>query len=622
MKRPRTRLASGIVLLVALVAGVVVWAASDSGVSPASVGASAGSCARRPSVSNAPVPAALAAALPVLARPHTAQDGAPHEAISMLSSLATGIELDRAQLIGTSSQGGRSWMIPVLHESPQVASIACLKRELRNLERYAHKGLYPQLLARERRYAAVTEQYLHTHTASPPPGVIVFTQGQIVQGADGTLTAIQHGSAFTTGECAGPGHNLLTVSGLAPAATSTIQLHSPDGATQTQPAGDGAYSFLFAPSPNPAGLPDRLVLLNGGHRIATLTIPGGSFSTHPQCTTGATHGPSSEPSKVISAGFTVIAANPHGPDGVGYTIGVASGGSPACDPELNVETTSGSLGGGTRLCNLSLTAYSPVPTFDSAGCGTNRVELNGSVSSTVKRLRFIAADGQSASTPVFAAPPAIASGYGVILAVGPADVLGANPTIESLGANGRVLATSHALQQFTSCGKHYPVHQLSPGTVTLAHAGTPQGPVAILLHRIRFMGHVSLCISQRPQGNEQCATYPIGPHSNQEIGNAPIWLMSGGRGSCTAPRYQVITGIVLRPGLTPWLRTPEGQSRMPTVPVPQGFHEPGPLFYAVLTKTPDTIVIEDAAGKTVYSTPAVTPTPSGSCGGLNPDTSN
>ncbi len=622
MKQPRTRLASGIVLLVLLVAGVVVWAATDSGVSPASVTTSAGACASRPSVSNAPVPAVLAAALPVLARPHTAQDAAPHEAISMLSSLATGIELDHAQLIRTSAQGGRSWMIPVLHESPHLAPTACLKRELRTLEQHAHQGLHPQLLARERRYIAFTEHYLHTHTASPPPGVIVFTQGQIVQGADGTLTAIQRGSAFTTGECAGPGHNLLTVSGLAPAGTSTIQLRSPDGTTQTEPVGDGAYSFLLAPSPNPAGLPDRLVLLNGQHRIATVTIPGGSFSTHPQCTTGATHGPSSEPSKVIPAGFTVIAANPHGPEGVGYTIGVASGGSAACDPELNVETIDGSLGGGTRLCNLSPTAYSPVPTFNSGGCGTKTVQLNGSVSSTVKRLRFIAADGQSATTPVFAVPPAIASGYGVILAIGPADVLATNPTIESLGANGRVLATSHALQQFTNCGKNYPVRQLSPGTVTLAHASTPQGLVAILLHRIRFMGHVSLCITQQPQGNEQCANYPIGPDSNQEIGNAPIWLMAGGRGSCTAPRYQVITGIILRKGLTPWLRTPEGRSRMPTVPLPQGFDEPGPLFYAVLTKTPDTIVIQDAAGKTVYSTPAVTPTPSGSCGGLNPDTSN
>ncbi len=622
MKGPRPRLAYGTVLAVALVAAVAVWAATDGGASPASLASAAGGCARRPSLSSAPVPAALAAALPVLARPRNGEDAAPHEAISMLSSLATGIELDHAQLIRTSAQGGRAWMIPVLHESPQLAPVACLRRELRNLEKDARRGLYPQLLARQRRYAAVAEQYLHAHAASPPPGVIVFTQGEIVQGADGTLTTIRHGSAFATGECAGPGHNLLTVSGLAPAGTSTIQLRSPDGATQTEPVADGAYSFLFAPSPTPAGLPDRLVLLNGRHPIATVVIPDGSFSTHPQCTTGATHGPSSEPSKAIPAGFTVIAANPHGPQGVDYTVGVASGGSPACDPELNVETTDSSLGGGTRMCSLSLAAYSPVPTFNSGGCGTTRVELNGSVSSTVKRLRFIAPDGQSASTPVFAVPPAIASGYGVVLAIGPADVLAADPTVESLGADGRVLATSHALRQFTNCGKQYPVTQLAPGTVTLAHASTPQGPVAILLHRIRFMGHVSLCITQRPQGNEQCANYPIGPDSNQEIGNAPIWLMSGGRGSCAPPRYQVITGIILRPGLTPWLRTPEGRSRMPTVPLPRGFDEPGPLFYAVLTNTPDTILIQDAAGKTVYSTPAVTPAPSGSCGGLNPDTSN
>jgi hypothetical protein len=628
MRRARTWLAAA-VLLAVLAAGAVVWAATSAG-TPASAAASALPCARTPpSLSSAPVPGALAAALPVLARPHTSQDSPPHEAISMLSSLATGIELDHAQLVRTSAQGGRSWIVPVLHESPQIApDVPCRRRQLSALKQLArsdsNNGITTSILDSQRAYIASAQHYLQIHSRPGQPGVIVFTDGQIVQGANGTLSAIHDGSAFATGECAGPGHDLLSVSGLAPAGTQSIELQAPDGATQVQPVGDGAYSFLFAPSPSRAGLPDRLVLLDKRQQpLRTLKIASSSFSTHPQCEIAAppTSGGRSAPSQVLPAGYTVLAANDHGPGGVNYTIGVASGGAPDCDPYLAVQTSGSSTGGGTRYCALSFTASSVIPTFTSAGCGPQTVEMYGSVSSRVNRLRFIAPDGQATTTRVLAVPPSIASGYGEILAIGPTRVLSADPVIESLAANGRVLASSHTLRGFGGCGKSYPVTQLAPGTVTVAHAHTPQGPVAILLHRIRFLGHVSLCITQQPQGNEQCANYPLGPKSNQNIGNAPMWLMSGGRGSCRAPRFQVITGVMIHAGLSAWLRTSAGLSRLSTVTVPEVFGVPGPLFYAVL-EGPATIVLRNARGRTFYTRPAASPTPSYSCGGLNPDTDN
>jgi len=160
--------------------------------------------------------------------------------------------------------------------------------------------------------------------------------------------------------------------------------------------------------------------------------------------------------------------------------------------------------------------------------------------------------------------------------------------------------------------------------VTLAHAKTPQGPVAISLYRARLCGHMSLCTMQQPQGNGACATYPIGPKSKyQDIGTAPMWLLAGGHGSCKPPRFQVITGIVLRTGLTAWLRTPQGLSRMATAGAPKAFGVTGPVIYAVLTEGPDTIMLRDAQDKTVYSTPAVSgPSTPAYCGGLNPDTTS
>jgi hypothetical protein len=100
-----------------------------------------------------------------------------------------------------------------------------------------------------------------------------------------------------------------------------------------------------------------------------------------------------------------------------------------------------------------------------------------------------------------------------------------------------------------------------------------------------------------------------------------MWLLSGGHGSCKPPRFQVITAIILRSGLTAWLRTPTGMTRMPTAAVPKALGVTGPLVYAVLTKGPDTILLRNAQGTTAYSTSAI---PGGAsrayCDGLNPNT--
>jgi hypothetical protein len=154
---------------------------------------------------------------------------------------------------------------------------------------------------------------------------------------------------------------------------------------------------------------------------------------------------------------------------------------------------------------------------------------------------------------------------------------------------------------------------------------TTQGSVAIGLYRARYVGHAVLCIQQVPQGNGQCATYPIGPTSKYARASSDLWLLAGGHGSCKAPRFEVITAIVLHPGLTAWLRTPQGTRRMPTATVPKSFAVPGPLVYAVLTKGPDTIMLRNSHGDTTYTTPAVSDAPPPGtvafCGGLNPDTS-
>jgi len=154
----------------------------------------------------------------------------------------------------------------------------------------------------------------------------------------------------------------------------------------------------------------------------------------------------------------------------------------------------------------------------------------------------------------------------------------------------------------------YPVRQLPPGHVILAQAATPQGLVAIDLHRIRYFGHVSLCVRETaPNGSSEsqsCANYPVGPRSNQDIGNSPVWWAGDYIDPCAKPLVQTIAGVVLHPGLTAWLHVAGRVSRMPAAAVPGAFDVSGPLLYAVLgVAKPAFVTLRDGAGRTVYRAP-------------------
>jgi hypothetical protein len=153
-----------------------------------------------------------------------------------------------------------------------------------------------------------------------------------------------------------------------------------------------------------------------------------------------------------------------------------------------------------------------------------------------------------------------------------------------------------------------PVQQLPPGRITLATVKTVQGPVVIALHRIRYLGKVALCMSESNESDgggttgQSCANYPLGPKSNQPIGNSPVWWTTY-IGACTSHHFQVISGVVLRSGLTAWLHTPSGISRMPSAAIPRGFDVAGDLAYALISTTPVSVSLRNGSGTTVYAEP-------------------
>ena len=148
-----------------------------------------------------------------------------------------------------------------------------------------------------------------------------------------------------------------------------------------------------------------------------------------------------------------------------------------------------------------------------------------------------------------------------------------------------------------------PVAQLPPGLVALARVSTPDGPVALTVHRIRYLGKVRLCLRAETANSAagSCATYPLGANSGAGIGHAPVWWGTAYVGGCTRHHFQVIGGLVLRTGLTARLHTPAGVSRMPTATVPTVFGVAGDLVYALIDTDPDSVTLTNAADKVVYA---------------------
>jgi hypothetical protein len=165
-----------------------------------------------------------------------------------------------------------------------------------------------------------------------------------------------------------------------------------------------------------------------------------------------------------------------------------------------------------------------------------------------------------------------------------------------------VLAIAAPGASATLPAKRAPVQQLPPGLVTLAHVATPQGQTALVLYRIRYFGKVALCVRQvlGAANVQSCANYPLG--------SVPVWWSAPYVGVCTRRHFQVISGVIVRRGLTAWLRTPSGTSRMAAATIPPAFGVSGPLVYALIDTAPASVTLRNASGASVYSAP-VAPLP-------------
>jgi hypothetical protein len=181
--------------------------------------------------------AALVRTLGVLARPATAADALPKDA---LSAFPFGGRVMIASARRVADQG---WLVPVedVHWSFKVPA-ACLRTWPA-----AQRRAYERRARQEAKRAPVEGVLL----VSGQPGGIAGAWS----GAD-----VAAGRTFSVDNCAGPGHDQLRVRGLVPTGIGSVTITARDGTTTDVSAQDDVAVALLMRPAKPAGLPAHVTL--------------------------------------------------------------------------------------------------------------------------------------------------------------------------------------------------------------------------------------------------------------------------------------------------------------------------------------------------------------------------
>jgi len=182
---------------------------------------------KRPAPAATPPSQALLDAFAVLQRERRPDDALTPEALNALKARRlTPISPDFARLLRSGPGDARAWVVPV----PDVS------------------GPLP-LVCRAK-------------AAKPREGLAVVATGGAAAGGGGALDDLVRGRAPASVEtCAGPNHDMLSVSGIVPNGVPAVFLTAPDGTATRADVKDNGYQFLV-PAPKTAG--QRYIVWTGG----------------------------------------------------------------------------------------------------------------------------------------------------------------------------------------------------------------------------------------------------------------------------------------------------------------------------------------------------------------------
>ncbi|HEV7752661.1 MAG TPA: hypothetical protein VGO71_14040 [Baekduia sp.] len=274
----------------------------------------------------APVPQAILDAFGVLRRDRAATDELPADALRALRD--RGLEpFDpaAARLLRSTGDGGRAWVVPVRDVGVALTRFGCLAGGLRQRVPSVRPVPVPvpvpaPVPVRPRRTTpkpkpappttpsgpatapvpvppAVTPPSTapappvpptapapSTEKREPQPGLAIVAVGGAPVGAGGTLADLVRGrEPVALDPCAGPGHDMLSVSGVVPDGVAAAFLTGADGTAVRADVKDNGYAFLVPPAKRPE---QRYVVWTGGDgtpHVQPLTWT--PFSTRIRCAT-------------------------------------------------------------------------------------------------------------------------------------------------------------------------------------------------------------------------------------------------------------------------------------------------------------------------------------------------
>ena len=241
----------------------------------------------------APVPQALLDAFGVLRRDRAADDALPDKALAALRN--AGLEpFDpaAARLLRTTADGGQAWVVPVRDVPAHplgLLGVRCIVRVTRPavkpLPRRPRpaRPVTPTVTAPAPPVATTPAPPATTPapattttpqpvpvapvaprpvTSTPHPGLAIVAIGGAPAGAGGRLEDLVRGrEPVVTDPCGGPGHDMLSVSGLVPDGVPAAFLTSPDGTAIRADVKDNAYTFTV---PRAKAQEQRYVVWTGG----------------------------------------------------------------------------------------------------------------------------------------------------------------------------------------------------------------------------------------------------------------------------------------------------------------------------------------------------------------------
>jgi hypothetical protein len=198
---------------------------------------------RQPAPAATPPSPALLGAFAVLQRERRPEDALTPQALNALKARGLApVSPDSARLLRSGPGDARAWVVPVPDAS----------------------GALP-LVCR-------------TKAPKPREGLAVVATGGAAAGGGGALDDLVRGRAPASVEtCAGPNHDMLSVSGIVPNGVAAAFLTAPDGTATRADVKDNGYQFLI-PAPKTVG--ERYIVWTGGDGTPHVQ-PIGAFGAIP-----------------------------------------------------------------------------------------------------------------------------------------------------------------------------------------------------------------------------------------------------------------------------------------------------------------------------------------------------